>query len=80
MTQRFERISNSVFFIACEILHTLTCETFCLLELTTLSILLSALLPIVFYCDNKRLLDKKDNSEEIAAPLSIATMAEARES
>lgn len=51
-------------------------ETFSLLELSTLSILLSALLPIVFDCDNKRLLDERDDSEEIAAPLSIATIAE----
>lgn len=41
-----------------------------------LSVLLSALLPIVFDCDNKRLLDERDGSEEIAAHLSIATIAE----
>jgi hypothetical protein len=50
-------------------------ETFCLLELRTLSMLLSAVLPIFFDCD-RRLLDERDDSEEIAALLSIATIAE----
>lgn len=37
--------------------------------------LLSAVLPIFFDCD-RRLLDERDDSEEIAALLSIATIAE----
>jgi hypothetical protein len=50
-------------------------ETFCLLELSTLSMLLSACLPATFDCE-RRALDGRDDSEEIAAPLSIATIDE----
>jgi len=50
-------------------------ETFCLLGLSTLSILLSDLLTFCD-CDNRRWLHEGDDSEEIAPLLSIATMAE----
>jgi hypothetical protein len=51
-------------------------ETFSLLELSTLSRLLSEILLLVFECDKRRLFDERDESEEIAALLSIATIAE----